>query len=171
MIQVIIFVYFSIRLKIVMFALVNFTVLMYFVTQKRRIEYDFKQHITQMNQPCHPTIEYSQNITRMYLRASVTNTPVSPNEEEHIKDDILEPVIYVITPTYRRGTQQPDLTRLAQTLMNVKRLHWIVVEDSFRKSKFVADLLKRSGLDHTHLNVATPRQERKKQVKCLAVRL
>jgi len=40
------------------------------------------------------------------------------------------PVIYVITPTYARAVQKADLTRLANTLLLVPSLHWIVVEDS-----------------------------------------
>ena len=41
-----------------------------------------------------------------------------------------KPLLYVMTPTYRRATQLADLTRLAQTLMLVPTLHWIVVEDA-----------------------------------------
>ena len=66
-----------------------------------------------------------------------------------------EPVIYVITPTYERSTQQPDLTRLVQTLNHVEGLHWIVVEDALTSTKFVANLLNEYGLNNTHLNVAT----------------
>lgn len=39
------------------------------------------------------------------------------------------PVVYVVTPTYRRPTQKADLTRLGQTLMNLDFVFWIVVED------------------------------------------
>ena len=148
-----------------LFTLVNFTVLMYFVTQTRRIETDFKQHITKKCHQCHQATEYLHHITRTQLRNSENTSSVSVGG---IDDLFLQPVIYVITPTYRRGTQQPDLTRLSQTLMNVRKLHWIVVEDSATRSQFVADLLKRSGLDYTHLNVSTPTEERKSKVKCLA---
>lgn len=44
------------------------------------------------------------------------------------------PVVFVITPTYTRATQLADLTRLAQTLMLVKDVFWIVVEDANTKS-------------------------------------
>jgi hypothetical protein len=49
---------------------------------------------------------------------------------EHVELEKYEiPLIYAITPTYYRLTQRADLTRLANTLRLVKRLHWIVVED------------------------------------------
>ncbi|MPC46685.1 Galactosylgalactosylxylosylprotein 3-beta-glucuronosyltransferase P [Portunus trituberculatus] len=40
------------------------------------------------------------------------------------------PPVYLVTPTYRRTSQLADLTRLAQTLMLVPGLHWVVVEDA-----------------------------------------
>ena len=72
----------------------------------------------------------------------------------------IDPIVYVITPTYRRSTQKPDLTRLAQTLKHVKGIHWIVVEDSAVRSSFVVDLLNRSSIGYTHLNIRTPASER-----------
>ena len=61
------------------------------------------------------------------------------------------PIIYLVTPTYRRPEQIPDLTRMAQTLLNVPAVHWIVVEDSNSLSTTIASLLKRYGIPHTHL--------------------
>lgn len=61
------------------------------------------------------------------------------------------PVVYLVTPTYRRPEQIPDLTRLAQTLLNVPAIHWIVVEDSNSLSPTVSALLQRYGIPHTHL--------------------
>jgi len=40
------------------------------------------------------------------------------------------PTLYVITPTYNRKTQLPDIVRLKQTLMLVPNCVWIVVEDA-----------------------------------------
>jgi len=62
------------------------------------------------------------------------------------------PVIYVVTPTYRRSEQIPELTRMAQTLLNVAAIHWIVVEDNATLSPVIARLLQRYGIPHTHLN-------------------
>lgn len=61
----------------------------------------------------------------------------------------------MITPTYSRWTQKADLTRLAQTLMHIKNLHWIVIEDSDNKTNLVLNFLKDSPLKTTHLNIRT----------------
>uniref|UniRef100_A0A672HA38 Galactosylgalactosylxylosylprotein 3-beta-glucuronosyltransferase n=1 Tax=Salarias fasciatus TaxID=181472 RepID=A0A672HA38_SALFA len=63
------------------------------------------------------------------------------------------PTIYTITPTYKRYVQKADLTRMSNTLLHVANLHWIVVEDSKKKTTLVQDLLKKTGLNYTHLNV------------------
>jgi beta-1,3-glucuronyltransferase len=74
------------------------------------------------------------------------------------------PVIYVITPTYRRLVQLAELTQLAQTLSLVPSVHWIVVEDSQELSPDVIRLLQRfTGLSigHiTHLHGRMPEQFR-----------
>ncbi|XP_027014168.2 galactosylgalactosylxylosylprotein 3-beta-glucuronosyltransferase 1 [Tachysurus fulvidraco] len=72
----------------------------------------------------------------------------------------LLPIIHVITPTYTRAVQKAELTRLTNTFLHVPNLHWIVVEDSPRRTALVSRLLKNSGLNHTHLNVETPRVHR-----------
>lgn len=60
-------------------------------------------------------------------------------------------VIYIITPTYTRPTQMADMTRLAQTLMLVKDIFWIVVEDATELNAQVSDLLNRTNLPNVHL--------------------
>ncbi|KAK2879836.1 galactosylgalactosylxylosylprotein 3-beta-glucuronosyltransferase 1 [Channa argus] len=70
--------------------------------------------------------------------------------------DIL-PTIHLITPTYSRPVQKAELTRLANTLLHVPNLHWILVEDSQRRTALVSHLLHESRLKYTHLNVETPR--------------
>lgn len=67
------------------------------------------------------------------------------------------PTIYFITPTYYRPTQKADLIRLSQTLAHIPNLHWIVVEDSNNRSESVFEVMEKSGLLYTHLNVATPK--------------
>lgn len=67
------------------------------------------------------------------------------------------PTIHVITPTYSRPVQKAELTRLANTLLHVPNLHWILVEDSQRRTPLVTRMLQDSGLNYTHLNVETPR--------------
>ncbi|KAM9255683.1 LOW QUALITY PROTEIN: galactosylgalactosylxylosylprotein 3-beta-glucuronosyltransferase 1 [Cariama cristata] len=66
------------------------------------------------------------------------------------------PTIHVITPTYSR-LQKAELTRLANTLLHVPNLHWILVEDSQRRTPLITRLLRDTGLNYTHLNVETPR--------------
>ncbi|CAN9501550.1 unnamed protein product [Ophioblennius macclurei] len=65
------------------------------------------------------------------------------------------PTIYVITPTYKRFVQKADLTHMSNTLLHVANLHWIVVEDAENKTTLVRDLLEKTGLNYTHLNVHT----------------
>ncbi len=54
----------------------------------------------------------------------------SNNLRSNTESKSTNPMIFVITPTYTRPTQMPDMTRLSQTLRLVKDLVWIVVEDS-----------------------------------------
>ncbi|XP_056139819.1 galactosylgalactosylxylosylprotein 3-beta-glucuronosyltransferase 1 [Lampris incognitus] len=70
--------------------------------------------------------------------------------------DVL-PTIHIITPTYSRPVQKAELTRLANTFLHVPNLHWILVEDSQRRTALVTRLLRETGLNYTHLNVETPR--------------
>lgn len=65
-------------------------------------------------------------------------------------------MIFMITPTYNRPTQVPEITRLCQTLMHVKSLHWIVVEDNEELSQKVADILDRCLVKNTYLRHKTP---------------
>uniref|UniRef100_A0A674IF09 Galactosylgalactosylxylosylprotein 3-beta-glucuronosyltransferase n=1 Tax=Terrapene triunguis TaxID=2587831 RepID=A0A674IF09_9SAUR len=66
------------------------------------------------------------------------------------------PTIFVITPTYTRPVQKAELTRLANTFLHVQNLHWVVVEDSPRRTNLVSNLLEKAGLNFTHLNVESP---------------
>ena len=73
------------------------------------------------------------------------------------------PWVFAVTPTYARFTQKADLTRLAQTLMHVTNLHWIIVEDSSFRTDLVSRLLQESGLSFTHLYFRTPPQLQRKK--------
>ena len=59
--------------------------------------------------------------------------------------------IFIITPTYNRTTQRPDLIRLEQTLRLVPNIVWMVIEEWNRTSTFVVDLLQRTPVRHVHL--------------------
>ncbi|XP_062364654.1 galactosylgalactosylxylosylprotein 3-beta-glucuronosyltransferase 1 isoform X5 [Cinclus cinclus] len=58
---------------------------------------------------------------------------------------------------WSRPVQKAELTRLANTLLHVPNLHWILVEDSQRRTPLITRLLRDTGLNYTHLNVETPR--------------
>ncbi|MED6266917.1 Galactosylgalactosylxylosylprotein 3-beta-glucuronosyltransferase 1 [Characodon lateralis] len=70
--------------------------------------------------------------------------------------DVL-PTIHIITPTYTRPVQKAELTRIANTFLHVPNLHWILIEDSQRRTPLVTGLLRETGLNYTHLNVETPK--------------
>ena len=70
------------------------------------------------------------------------------------------PTIYMITPTYSRWTQKADLTRLCQTLMHIRKFHWIVVEDSVKKTELVTNFLQNCPVPSTHLIFRTSRKFR-----------
>lgn len=61
------------------------------------------------------------------------------------------PPIYVITPTFRRGEQLAELTRLGYTLKHVPNLFWLVIEDSAELTPAVSKLLTRIGVPFEHL--------------------
>lgn len=67
------------------------------------------------------------------------------------------PTIHVVTPTYSRPVQKAELTRMANTLLHVPNLHWLVVEDAPRRTPLTSRLLRDTGLNYTHLHVETPR--------------
>ena len=66
------------------------------------------------------------------------------------------PFIYFITPTYQRAEQISELTRLGQTLLHVKNLHWVLADDSKHCSEEVNSLLGRLGIPYTHVSSPIP---------------
>lgn len=55
------------------------------------------------------------------------------------------PIIYFVTPTYPRREQIPELTRLAQTLLHIRNIHWIVADDTDICNNFLDHILNRFG--------------------------
>lgn len=94
-----------------------------------------------------------------YLRKRLAD--VSEGKVLDINDHSM-PTIYVVTPTYARPVQKAELTRLCQTLLLVPNVHWVLVEDSIKKTDLVTNLLKRCGVPYTHLNALTPPHEKLK---------
>lgn len=71
--------------------------------------------------------------------------------------------IFIITPTYYRPTQLPDMTRMAQTLMHVKNIFWIVIDESASQSVHIEELLKRTQIPFVYkkikpLTIQKPKQ-------------
>ena len=73
-------------------------------------------------------------------------------QQHHIFSDTLDsrptvyvdsrPIVYVITPTYARPSQHPDLTRMSQALMLAGgRIHWLIIEDSTNTTQWVRALI------------------------------
>ncbi|EEB10296.1 glucuronyltransferase-S, putative [Pediculus humanus corporis] len=76
-----------------------------------------------------------------------------------------EPTLYLITPTYRRPEQLAELTRMAQTLMHVRNLVWLVIEDANSTTELVTKLLDKTGIEYHHMIAPMPEQFRKKKIK------
>ncbi|XP_064078222.1 galactosylgalactosylxylosylprotein 3-beta-glucuronosyltransferase S-like isoform X2 [Macrobrachium nipponense] len=93
-------------------------------------------------EPLHPEV-------RKFCSAAIKKN-VSIAEEEGM------PIIYVVTPTYRRPEMIAELTRLGQTLTMVQRIHWIVAEDSGTCTAAITILMQRLGLPYTHLASPMP---------------
>ncbi|VDN98508.1 unnamed protein product [Rodentolepis nana] len=74
------------------------------------------------------------------------------------KKDVI--TIFVITPTYYRITQKPELVRLCTVFSHIPNLHWIVIEDSINKTDLVTDLLKQCIVTSTHLNMPSPNDKK-----------
>lgn len=75
------------------------------------------------------------------------------------------PTIYIITPTYPRLEQIPELTRLGHTLMHVPKVHWIVADDTLNKSADVENVLRRTDVPYTYLVTPMPAKYRNKTAK------
>lgn len=73
------------------------------------------------------------------------------------------PFIYVVTPTHDYPEQKANLVTFYHTLLNVKNVHWIIIEDSYNKTNLVSNILRNSGIPFTHLNVLTPPAIKMKQ--------
>ncbi|ODM93462.1 Galactosylgalactosylxylosylprotein 3-beta-glucuronosyltransferase P [Orchesella cincta] len=84
-------------------------------------------------------------------------------------ESISMPMLYIITPTYKRQEQIPDLTRLAQTLMHVPSIMWLVIEDAEMLNPQVAALLRRTGIKYLHMLAPMPKDQKMRKVKARGV--
>ncbi|XP_049525719.1 galactosylgalactosylxylosylprotein 3-beta-glucuronosyltransferase S isoform X3 [Dermacentor silvarum] len=92
-------------------------------------------------------------------RATKSGVPVdrlqrmpAPSQEAFTETKVSAiPTVYVVTPTYRRPTQMPDLVRVAQALMLATGVFWVLVEDATRPTEAVSRLLRDCGVPYVHL--------------------
>uniref|UniRef100_A0A6B2E814 Galactosylgalactosylxylosylprotein 3-beta-glucuronosyltransferase n=1 Tax=Phlebotomus kandelakii TaxID=1109342 RepID=A0A6B2E814_9DIPT len=89
-----------------------------------------------------------------FLKSALKCDPPSANSSPELSGS----VVFAITPTYYRPVQKAELTRIAQTVMLVPFVHWILIEDATETSSLVRNLLNRTGLSgrSTLLNAKTP---------------
>ena len=100
---------------------------------------------------------HNQELHIHQLESQVMQQNAQNNHSHHNRSGDI-PTIYAITPTYYRSTQKAELTRLTQTFSHVTNFHWIIVEDAYNKSTLVTNLLAKSGLQYTQLNIGSPPQ-------------
>ena len=96
----------------------------------------------------------------------------SKNYEENVGRENSErrtkPTLYIITPTYPRWTQLPDMVRLGQTLkvstsksysfgilnpslsQNLENVLWLVTEDSFQSNGPLLEFLESLGVPYKY---------------------
>jgi galactosylgalactosylxylosylprotein 3-beta-glucuronosyltransferase 3 len=142
-------------------AVVNLTVIFYLGVPESSAGRE--KYVQRIQQQSELISSLTRNTSRLQRRLEELQKGAGDDEAQRQGDEL--PWIYMITPTYARWTQKADLTRLAQTLMHVPRLHWIVVEDSEHKTELVTEFLrrKREVLKITHFNVRTEEVRRLKQ--------
>lgn len=64
------------------------------------------------------------------------------------------PLIHVISTTTRRSVQKPLIHRLANTLVTVGDIHWLLVENADNTTQWLSDVLAAyQGVPVTHLAV------------------
>ena len=114
------------------------------------------------NHRYHPNVQHSDDEVLM-LRAQLgylKNKLAKEGKGSFDTNDKAVPVIYVITPTYKRPVQKAELMRLCHTFLLVPNLHWIVVEDAKANTEAVRDLLARCGVVYTLLHEETPPEQK-----------
>lgn len=93
--------------------------------------------------------------SEMSQLCNVSNSSISTNQQ----------TVFFITPTYPRREQIAELTRLGQTLLLAKNIHWIIAEDSNFCSPMVSELLNRLEIPYTHLVSPQPLMYKKAKLK------
>lgn len=103
--------------------------------------------------------ELGENNSKIARFEPSRNATSNEQQESSIKSKKTPEPLYIITPTYRRPEQIPELTRMSHTLMLVKNIYWLVIEDATVATKQVTRLLERTGLKFEHLTGKSNRLE------------
>ena len=100
-----------------------------------------------LNEHLHRALQDQQTQEKdgSHVNGLTSRQTLSGRNTEHL------PTLFIVTPTYKRWTQKADLTRFCQTIMHIKNLEWIVVEDSAKKSMLVSSFLDRCSVSSVHL--------------------
>ncbi|XP_076634607.1 glucuronyltransferase P [Colletes latitarsis] len=108
--------------------------------------------------------ELMNHLHKNVLELSVNNSKVPATTLQSVPRSVETPKpLYIITPTYRRPEQIPELTRMSHTLMLVKNVHWLVIEDATVATKQVTRLLERTGLQFDHMTAPMPEKYKQKK--------
>ncbi|PIC53339.1 hypothetical protein B9Z55_003081 [Caenorhabditis nigoni] len=104
----------------------------------------------------------SKNLFEEYVYtvtlATTTPEPVKLINPSKISfNNHTEKLIIVVTPTYRRLTRIPDITRMANTLSHITNFHWIVIEDGTTVIPSVLKILEKSNINFTYLAHKSPK--------------
>jgi molybdopterin biosynthesis enzyme MoaB len=59
------------------------------------------------------------------------------------------------------------MTRMAQTLMHLNNINWLVIQDDDKLNPLIEDLLQRTGIHHTYTAIKKTQEEINKKVSDL----
>ncbi|XP_003398780.2 galactosylgalactosylxylosylprotein 3-beta-glucuronosyltransferase P [Bombus affinis] len=107
--------------------------------------------------------ELGENNSKIGRFEPSRNATSNEQQESSMKLNKTPEPLYIITPTYRRPEQIPELTRMSHTLMLVKNVYWLVIEDATVATKQVTRLLERTGLKFEHLTAPMPEKYKQKK--------
>ncbi|XP_043594582.1 galactosylgalactosylxylosylprotein 3-beta-glucuronosyltransferase P [Bombus pyrosoma] len=107
--------------------------------------------------------ELGENNSKIARFEPSRNATSNEQQESSMKLNKTPEPLYIITPTYRRPEQIPELTRMSHTLMLVKNIYWLVIEDASVATKQVTRLLERTGLKFEHLTAPMPEKYKQKK--------
>lgn len=105
--------------------------------------------------PSEPVVVDKQKLVTCGKQNSTNSSNKNASSDSHLT------TIIAITPTYKRLTQKLDLVSLCQTIMHIRGLLWLVIEDSKSKSSLVQRVLSRCSVNSVHLNIVTTKQTKK----------